>query len=438
MLHEQMNRFFYGLPPRRASDGGVRGRRRGARRPSTTTRLDINDPCPARYPTRSAGREDADHRSDGLQVFRGPALYLSEERPRLLPPTSCTWCFAIPCEDYEVDPATLAGDRPAAASSTPITSKTPRRPRSAWSARRARTPSPASPPVSLACGGPPMAGRIRRRSRCWSDIGSGRPHSAVRPTPAKDKNENFRLIGFGHRVYKNYDPRARDHAAGPAQEVLDNLGIKDDPQLQIAMALERIALEDDYFVEKKLYPNVDFYSGITPRRSGFPTSMFTVLFPLARTPAGSRNGSKCSSIRSNALAVRASSTPERRRARTFRSATAELSHRPRGRSRSPRDRPAVAKKPPVGPSSGRSTAQSTLAAPSETGRPPAPPMSVAAQPGVSMERMLAQRQADRAHRKARSTVLSGRSARHAARGAGDRPRQGRRYLTSPQTKNRLM
>jgi citrate synthase len=99
---------------------------------------------------------------------------------------------------------------------------------------------------------------------------------------AKDKNDPFRLMGFGHRVYKNYDPRARVMQE-TCHEVLTELGIKDDPLLDVAMELERIALSDDYFIEKKLYPNIDFYSGITLKAMGFPTSMFTVLFALART-----------------------------------------------------------------------------------------------------------------------------------------------------------
>ncbi len=99
---------------------------------------------------------------------------------------------------------------------------------------------------------------------------------------AKDKNDPFRLMGFGHRVYKNYDPRAKVMQQ-TCYEVLDELGIKDEPMLKLAMELERIALEDEYFVEKKLFPNVDFYSGIILKALGFPTSMFTVLFALART-----------------------------------------------------------------------------------------------------------------------------------------------------------
>jgi citrate synthase len=98
----------------------------------------------------------------------------------------------------------------------------------------------------------------------------------------KDKNSTVRLMGFGHRVYKNYDPRAKimQHTC---HEVLKELGIKDDPLLDLAMELERVALHDGYFIERKLYPNVDFYSGIILKAMGFPTSMFTVLFAVART-----------------------------------------------------------------------------------------------------------------------------------------------------------
>ena len=99
---------------------------------------------------------------------------------------------------------------------------------------------------------------------------------------AKDKDDSFRLMGFGHRVYKNYDPRAKVMRE-TAHEVLDELDLRDTPILKVAMELERIALEDEYFIEKKLYPNVDFYSGIILDALGFPKQMFTVLFSLART-----------------------------------------------------------------------------------------------------------------------------------------------------------
>ena len=101
-------------------------------------------------------------------------------------------------------------------------------------------------------------------------------------TKAKDPNDPFRLMGFGHRVYKNYDPRAKVMKK-TADEVLQTLAIENEPLFELARGLERIALEDDYFVEKKLYPNVDFYSGIILQAMGFPPSLFTVLFAVART-----------------------------------------------------------------------------------------------------------------------------------------------------------
>jgi citrate synthase len=98
----------------------------------------------------------------------------------------------------------------------------------------------------------------------------------------KDKNSSVKLMGFGHRVYKNYDPRAK-LMRETCYEVLQATGLGDDPLFKLAMALEKIALEDDYFVSRKLYPNVDFYSGIVQRALGIPVSLFTAIFALART-----------------------------------------------------------------------------------------------------------------------------------------------------------
>ena len=129
--------------------------------------------------------------------------------------------------------------------------------------------------------GPSHGGANEAALEMLSEIGSvdNIPEFVKR---AKDKDDPFRLMGFGHRVYKNYDPRARVMQQ-TCHEVLGELGIKDDPLLDVAMELEKIALNDEYFVEKKLYPNIDFYSGITLKAMGFPTTMFTVLFALART-----------------------------------------------------------------------------------------------------------------------------------------------------------
>jgi len=99
---------------------------------------------------------------------------------------------------------------------------------------------------------------------------------------AKDKNDSFKLMGFGHRVYKNFDPRAK-LMGKVCSDVLGELGLENDRLFKLAKELEKIALEDEYFVEKKLYPNVDFYSGIVQKALGIPTSMFTCIFALART-----------------------------------------------------------------------------------------------------------------------------------------------------------
>ena len=100
---------------------------------------------------------------------------------------------------------------------------------------------------------------------------------------AKDPKDPFRLVGFGHRVYKNHDPRARIIKKA-CDDVLSALNMEDDPLLEIAKQLEEVALSDDYFIERKLYPNVDFYSGIIYRAIGIPTDMFTVMFALGRLP----------------------------------------------------------------------------------------------------------------------------------------------------------
>ena len=146
--------------------------------------------------------------------------------------------------------------------------------------------SGANPFACIAAGiaclwGPAHGGANEAVLKMLEEIGSpDKVGEAVKK--AKDKNSGFRRMGFGHRVYKNYDPRAKVMRE-TCYEVLEELGVKDEPLLKMAMELERIALEDDYFVSKKLYPNVDFYSGIILRAMGFPTAMFTALFALART-----------------------------------------------------------------------------------------------------------------------------------------------------------
>jgi citrate synthase len=189
-------------------------------------------------------------------------------------------CFAVPCEEFKVNPIfaraldrifILHADHEQNASTSTV---------------RLAGSSGANPFACIAAGiaclwGPAHGGANEAALKMLEEI--GHPENVAKYVEkAKDKNDPFRLMGFGHRVYKNYDPRARIMQK-TTHEVLGQLGIKDDPLLEVAVQLEQIALKDDYFIEKKLYPNIDFYSGITLKAMGFPTSMFTVLFALART-----------------------------------------------------------------------------------------------------------------------------------------------------------
>ena len=189
-------------------------------------------------------------------------------------------CFAVPCEDYKVNPVLaraldrifiLHADHEQNASTSTV---------------RLAGSSGANPFACIAAGiaclwGPAHGGANEAALKMLGEIGSvaNIPKYIAK---AKDKDDPFRLMGFGHRVYKNYDPRAKIMQK-TAHDVLSEIGAKDDPLLDVAMELERIALHDDYFIEKKLYPNIDFYSGITLKALGFPTDMFTALFAVART-----------------------------------------------------------------------------------------------------------------------------------------------------------
>jgi citrate synthase len=189
-------------------------------------------------------------------------------------------CFAVPCEDYVVDPILtramrrifiLHADHEQNASTSTV---------------RLAGSSGANPFACISAGiaclwGPAHGGANEAALMMLQEIGSvDRIPEYVKR--AKDKDDPFRLMGFGHRVYKNYDPRAKIMQK-TCHEVLGAVGMQDDPILKVAMELEKIALSDPYFIEKKLYPNIDFYSGITLKALGFPTEMFTVLFALART-----------------------------------------------------------------------------------------------------------------------------------------------------------
>ena len=189
-------------------------------------------------------------------------------------------CFAVPAEDYEVNPIlaramdrifTLHADHEQNASTSTV---------------RLASSSGANPFACIAAGiaclwGPAHGGANQACLEMLNEIGTVEriPEFIAR---AKDKNDPFRLMGFGHRVYKNIDPRATVLKES-ADEVLELLGVENNPILQVAKELEAAALTDPYFAEKKLFPNVDFYSGIILEAMGFPTSMFTPLFALSRT-----------------------------------------------------------------------------------------------------------------------------------------------------------
>ena len=278
MVHEQMSRFFSGF--RRDAHPmavvcGVVGALSAFYHDST----DISDEYQrmvaslrmiAKLPTIAAMA----HKYSVGQPFVYPTNSLSYSANFL------KMCFAVPCEDYVVNPVLaramdrifiLHADHEQNASTSTV---------------RLAGSSGANPFACIAAGiaclwGPAHGGANEAALNMLTEIGTVDriPEYIAR---AKDKNDPFRLMGFGHRVYKNYDPRAKIMQK-TCHEVLAELGIKDDPTLDVAIELERIALTDSYFIEKKLYPNIDFYSGITLRALGFPTNMFTVLFAVART-----------------------------------------------------------------------------------------------------------------------------------------------------------
>jgi len=278
MLHDQFDQFFRGYR-RDAHPMAVMVGTVGALSAFYHDSTDINDP-EAR--TISAHRMIAK-----MPTIAARAYKYSVGQPFVTPLNRLDYssnflrmCFAVPAEDYEVSPTLaramdrifiLHADHEQNASTSTV---------------RLAGSSGANPFACIAAGiaslwGPAHGGANEAALNMLHEIGTvDRIPEFIKR--AKDKDDPFRLMGFGHRVYKNYDPRAKVMRE-TCHEVLDELGAKNEPLLQVAMELERIALEDEYFVEKKLYPNIDFYSGITLRAMGFPTEMFTVLFALART-----------------------------------------------------------------------------------------------------------------------------------------------------------
>ncbi len=278
MVHEQLQRFYSGFR-RDAHPMAVLCGVVGALSAFYHDSLDIQDP---------RQREVAAHRLIAkLPTLAAMAYKYSVGQPFMYPKNDLSYAenflhmtFAVPCQEYTVNPVLakamdrifiLHADHEQNASTSTV---------------RLAGSTGANPFACIAAGiaslwGPAHGGANEAVLKMLDEIG----HKDRIPEfikRAKDKNDPFRLMGFGHRVYKNYDPRAAVMRK-TCHEVLDTLGMRDEPLLQLAMELERIALEDPYFVEKKLYPNVDFYSGIILRAMGFPTSMFTVLFALART-----------------------------------------------------------------------------------------------------------------------------------------------------------
>ena len=276
MLHAQFDRFFEGFRrdahPMAIMVGAV-----GALSAFYHDSLDIHDPVQrnisairliAKMPTIAARA----YKYHIGQPFVSPRNNLSYAENFL------RMCFAVPAEDYVVDPALvramdrifiLHADHEQNASTSTV---------------RLAGSSGANPFACIAAGiaclwGPSHGGANEEALTMLKQIGT--PEN-IPDFIAGVKDRKYKLMGFGHRVYKNYDPRAKVMQQS-AYEVLDAVGDPNDPLFQVAKELEKVALSDDYFVERKLFPNVDFYSGITLSAMGFPTSMFTVLFALART-----------------------------------------------------------------------------------------------------------------------------------------------------------
>jgi citrate synthase len=278
MLHEQLRRFFDGFR-RDAHPMAVMCGVVGALSAFYHDTLDINNPEHRRI---SAFRLIAK-----MPTIAAWAYKYSIGQPFMYPRNDLGYAEnflymmnAVPAETYHVSPVLaramdriliLHADHEQNASTSTV---------------RLAGSTGANPFACIAAGiaslwGPAHGGAYEAVLKMLAEIGDSAriPEFIAR---VKDKNSHVRLMGFGHRVYKHYDPRAKIMQR-TCHEVLDELGIKDDPLLDLAVELERIALQDDYFVSKKLYPNVDFYSGIILQAMGFPTHMFTVLFAVART-----------------------------------------------------------------------------------------------------------------------------------------------------------
>ena len=278
MVHDQMASFFRGFR-RDAHPMAIMCGVVGAMAAFYHDSTDITDP---------KQREIASHRLIAkIPTLAAMAYKYSVGQPFVYPRNDLGYtanfmrmCFSVPAEDYKPNPVlTKALD-------TIFILHADHEQNASTSTVRLAGSSGANPFACIAAGiaclwGPAHGGANEAALKMLEEIGTV-DKVADYVKKVKDKAQGIRLMGFGHRVYKNYDPRAKAMQI-QAHAVLDELGLHDDPLLKVAIELEKIALSDDYFISKKLYPNIDFYSGITLRALGFPTSMFTVLFALART-----------------------------------------------------------------------------------------------------------------------------------------------------------
>jgi citrate synthase len=278
MVHEQMARFFQGFR-RDAHPMAVMVASVGALSAFYHDSTDINDPHQRMVASMRMIAK--------VPTLAAMAYKYTIGQPFIYPQNSLDYasnfmrmCFAVPCEEYKVNPILaraldkifiLHADHEQNASTNTV---------------RSSGSSGANPFACIAAGiaclwGPAHGGANEAALKMLTEIGDVKNIPAFMKR-AKDKEDLFRVMGFGHRVYKNYDPRAKIMQK-LCHEVLKETGHENDPVLQVALEFERILLSDDYFISRKLYPNVDFYSGITLKALGFPTSMFTVLFAVART-----------------------------------------------------------------------------------------------------------------------------------------------------------
>ena len=278
MLHEQLATFYRGFR-RDAHPMAIMCGVVGALSAFYHDSTDITDP---------KQREIASHRLVAkLPTIAAMAFKYHVGQPFVYPLNKLGYtenflrmCFSVPAEEYQVNPVL------AKALDTIFILHADHEQNASTSTVRLAGSSGANPFACIAAGiaclwGPAHGGANEAALKMLEEIGTV-DNVAAYVKKVKDKSEGIRLMGFGHRVYKNYDPRAKAMQI-QAHAVLDELGLHDDPLLKVAIELEKVALSDPYFIEKKLYPNIDFYSGITLKALGFPTSMFTVLFALART-----------------------------------------------------------------------------------------------------------------------------------------------------------